>query len=73
MLELIDDGGAEEVEFDEGYIHVTCAMEDFGNMQSKISELDLDTESAELRRIPTTTVELPDSDFVSVIEDHRGF
>lgn len=61
-LEFID-GGAEEVEFNEGYAHVTCAMEDFGNMQSKLEEMSLEAENAELQRIPTTTVELSDEDF----------
>lgn len=66
-LELID-GGAEEVEFNEDLIHVTCAMEDFGNMQTKIDELGLEVENAELQRIPTTTVSLPDDQFQSVIK-----
>lgn len=66
-LELID-GGAEEVEFNEDLIHVTCAMEDFGNMQRKTEELNLDVENAELQRIPTTTVSLPDDQFASVMK-----
>jgi len=66
-LELID-GGAEEVEFNEGYIHVTTAMEDFGNMQSKLDELGLEAESAELQRIPSTTVDLSDEEFQSVMK-----
>lgn len=61
-LELID-GGAEEVEFGEGYVHVTSAMEDFGNMQAKLDELNLEAENAELQRIPATTVGLSDEDF----------
>lgn len=66
-LELID-GGAEEVEFNEGYIHVTTAMEDFGNMQSKLDALGLEAESAELQRIPSTTVDLNDEEFQSVMK-----
>jgi len=66
-LELID-GGAEEVEFNEEYIHVTCAMEDFGNMQTKVEELGLESESAELERIPTTTVDLGDEEFGQVMK-----
>lgn len=66
-LELID-GGAEEVEFDEGYAQVTCAMEDFGNMQHKLESLGLEAETAELQRIPTTTVSLDDEQFTSVMK-----
>ena len=40
-LELID-GGAEEVEFNDGLMHITCQMEDFGLMQSKLEELKLE-------------------------------
>ena len=66
-LELID-GGAEEVEFNENMAHVTCAMEDFGNMQKKVEEMNLNVESAELQRIPTTTVSLSDDEFSKVMK-----
>ncbi|RDV15728.1 YebC/PmpR family DNA-binding transcriptional regulator [Pontibacter diazotrophicus] len=66
MLELAD-GGAEEVEFEEDYITVYCAMEDFGAMQKKIEELNLDLESAELQRIPQTTVTVDDPEAVRQI------
>lgn len=65
-LELID-GGAEEVEYHENMAHVTCAMEDFGNMQRKMEDLNLNVESAELQRIPTTTVSLEDEEFNKVM------
>ena len=66
-LELID-GGAEEVEFSEEYVEVTCAMEDFGNMQGKLETLSLESESAELQRVPTTMVKLNDEDFAKVMK-----
>ena len=66
-LELID-GGAEEVEFQEGLGHITCAMEDFGNMQKKLEELGFEAESAELQRIPNTYVELDDDVFSRVMK-----
>lgn len=66
-LELID-GGAEEIEFNEDYIHVTCAMEDFGNMQTKLDELNMEAETAELQRIPTTMVDLGDEEFAQVMK-----
>ena len=61
-LELID-GGAEDVEFNEGLMHITCQMEDFGLMQSKLEDLKLEPESAELQRIPNTSLELDDNAF----------
>ncbi|MCB0496568.1 MAG: YebC/PmpR family DNA-binding transcriptional regulator [Cyclobacteriaceae bacterium] len=66
-LELID-GGADEVEFDDGFISITCAMEDFGNMQSKLDELGLEAENAELERIPNTFVSLDDEAFEKVMK-----
>lgn len=66
-LELID-GGAEDVEVEEGIITITSAMEDFGNMQKKLEELDLEAENAELERIPNTYVNLSDEDFAKVIK-----
>jgi YebC/PmpR family DNA-binding regulatory protein len=69
MLELID-GGAEEVEFDRenNYVQVSTAMENFGSLQNKLEALNIDTETAELQRIPTTTVKLEDDDFPSVMK-----
>jgi len=64
-LELID-AGAEEVENDQGYFHVTCSIEDFGNLQRKLELLNIETENAELQRIPNTTVALEDEDLTKV-------
>ena len=74
-LEMID-AGAEEVEFEEGFVTVYCAMEDFGAMQKKIEEMQLEVESAELQRIPNTTVAVEDREalrkilrFIDALED----
>lgn len=61
-LELID-GGAEDVVVEDGFMTVTSAMEDFGNMQKKLEELGLEAENADLERIPNTHVQLSDDDF----------
>lgn len=66
-LEVID-GGAEEVEFEEDYIHVTCAMEDFGQLQKKLEDMEITTETAELQRIPKTYVQLNDEAFQKVMK-----
>ncbi len=64
-LELID-GGAEEIETEDGYFHITCSLEDFGNLQRKLETMDIEPESAELQRIPNTTVSLDDEQLVKV-------
>jgi YebC/PmpR family DNA-binding regulatory protein len=50
-LELID-AGLEEVEEAEDHLIVYTAMEDFGNMQKKLEEMNIEPESSELQRIP---------------------
>lgn len=53
-MELID-GGAEEVEREEGSVFVYTNFEDFGNMQKKLEELEIEVKSAEAQRIPNNT------------------
>ena len=67
MLEIID-AGAEDVEFEEDMAVVTCAKDDFGNMQKKLDGMDVEIENGELQRIPGTTVELGDEEFKSVMK-----
>jgi len=66
-LELID-GGADEMEIEENLAIVTCAMEEFGNLQSKLENLNIESETAELQRIPTTTVTLDNEAFQKVMK-----
>ncbi|KAA9332599.1 YebC/PmpR family DNA-binding transcriptional regulator [Adhaeribacter soli] len=56
-LEMID-AGAEDVVFEDEFITVYTAFEDFGAMQKKVEEMGLEGESAEVQRIPKTTVAL---------------
>ena len=56
-LEVID-AGAEDITEDEGIITVITSMEDFGRMQKKLEELEIEVESAQLERIPHETVNL---------------
>lgn len=64
-LELID-AGAEDIENADGYLHITCAMEDFGSLQRKLESLNIEAENAELQRVPNTTVEL-DNEALSTV------
>ncbi|MBT3423053.1 MAG: YebC/PmpR family DNA-binding transcriptional regulator [Bacteroidetes bacterium] len=66
-LELID-AGAEDIELDDNYITVTSAREDFGSMQKKLDELNIEVENAGLKRIPNNTKELNVEDFQSVMK-----
>lgn len=56
-LEMID-AGAEDIEEEEGIITVTTSLEDFGRMQKKLEEMNIEVENAELQRIPNDTVSL---------------
>ncbi|MEQ9063227.1 MAG: YebC/PmpR family DNA-binding transcriptional regulator [Vicingaceae bacterium] len=54
-MELID-GGADDVEKDDDVLMAYTTFENFGNMQKKLENLGVEVESAELQRIPNTTV-----------------
>lgn len=56
-LEIID-AGVEEVELVDDTLMITTPMEEFNNVQLKLAEMGLETESAELQRIPNDTIEL---------------
>jgi len=66
-LEMID-AGAEDVETSDGYMQITCALPDFGSIQSKLEELGIELENAELQRMPNTTVKLDDDSFKKVMK-----
>lgn len=57
-LEMID-AGAEEIEEDDDEIIITSSFEDFGSMNHKFEELNIEPESANLQRLPNTTKTLP--------------
>lgn len=54
----VADAGAEDVENDGEFYNVTCPFEAFGAVSAKLDELKVEVESAELQRIPTTTVQV---------------
>jgi YebC/PmpR family DNA-binding regulatory protein len=59
-LELID-AGAEELDVDEETreVEVTVDLVNFGEMQKKLEELNIEVKQAYLERIPTTTTKAP--------------
>ncbi len=53
-MEIID-AGAEDIILEDDLFTITTAMEDFGNMVKKLEQLNIESESASLQRIPRTT------------------
>ena len=66
-LEMID-VGADDVSEDDGFITVMCPLADFGNIQKKLEELQIEPENAELQRIPNTLVALEDQDLLKIMK-----
>jgi YebC/PmpR family DNA-binding regulatory protein len=56
-LEMID-AGAEDFEVEGDRITVTCAKEDFGSVNRKLNDLEIEPEEAGLKRIPHDTKKL---------------
>jgi YebC/PmpR family DNA-binding regulatory protein len=56
-LALID-AGAEDIDSDGDFITITCAKDDFGSVNRKLLELEIEPEEAGLKRIPNDTKEL---------------
>jgi YebC/PmpR family DNA-binding regulatory protein len=52
------DAGAEDIELEDEYFSITTAMEYFGTMMKRLEEMNITPESAQLERIPVTTVSL---------------
>tara|TARA_B100000927_G_scaffold279025_1_gene262261 strand:+ start:196 stop:933 length:738 start_codon:yes stop_codon:yes gene_type:complete len=61
-MEMID-AGAEDVEFNEDLITVFSVMEDFGNIQKKLNDLEIEPKEAGLQRIPNNMKDTSKSNF----------
>jgi YebC/PmpR family DNA-binding regulatory protein len=46
------DSGADDPELADGYLHLTCRLEDFGAVQRQLDDLQLVAEEAGLQRVP---------------------
>lgn len=66
-LELIE-GGATTIEKEEETIYVYTDFTDFGTMNSKLEELDIEPKNAELQRIPLNTIELPPEEAKKILD-----
>ena len=73
-MEMID-AGAEDVEVEDGIFTVICEMEEFGNISKKLQELQIEPLEAGLKRIPSTTKAVNQSNYpkfeklIDTIED----
>lgn len=70
-LEIID-AGVEEIEEENDFYVITTALEDFGAVQKKLEELNIQPENAELQRIPNNTTKLSPPEamkFLKMIDD----
>ncbi|RPE09622.1 YebC/PmpR family DNA-binding transcriptional regulator [Chitinophaga lutea] len=67
-LELIDFGLEEIGEDSEGNIIIRATFNEFGNMAKALEEKGLNVISSELKRIPSTTVELGEEQAKEVLE-----
>jgi YebC/PmpR family DNA-binding regulatory protein len=66
-LEMMD-AGAEDIELEDDSFVVYAEKEDFGAVQSKLEEMGITPEEASLERIPTTTKEIDEETFESVMK-----
>ncbi len=66
-LEIID-AGVEEIDLEDDTFIITTPMEDFNNVQVKLDEMGLETNSAELQRIPNDTKELDTEKAVQIMK-----
>lgn len=66
-LEIID-AGADDIEVDEETVTITCALEDFGNVNKKLEEMQINVSSADLQRIPNDTKSIPISEAKTVLK-----
>lgn len=67
-LDLIDGGADELEETEDNLISVYTQLENFGQMQTKLDELKIEIKSAELQRLPLTTVKLDDEQVLKVMK-----
>jgi YebC/PmpR family DNA-binding regulatory protein len=50
------EAGAEAIEPEAGYFHITCPLETFGYVQQRLEEMEIAMEDAALQYIPNTSV-----------------
>jgi len=66
QLEMID-AGAEDIEEERDIFVITTSLEDFGSIQKKLEQMEIETENAELQRIPMETKKLPPDKAIKIL------
>ncbi len=66
QLEIID-AGVEDFQIDDEMFTIITPLEEFGNVQKKLEEMNIEPESSELQRIPNDTKELPPEEAVKIV------
>ncbi|MCU0317727.1 MAG: YebC/PmpR family DNA-binding transcriptional regulator [Amoebophilaceae bacterium] len=70
------EAGAEAVEPEEDYFHITCPLGNFGQVQQGLEALRIAIDSASLQYVPNTSITLNESDaakvmkLIDALEDH---
>ena len=67
QMEIID-AGVEDFQVEEETFVITTALEDFGNVQKKLEELNIEPENAELQRIANDTKVLSPDDAIKILK-----
>ncbi|WP_022834423.1 YebC/PmpR family DNA-binding transcriptional regulator [Salisaeta longa] len=68
LFELAVEAGAEDVQTDDDAFVITTSVDAFTDVEGALEDAGLEPESAELTRIPTTTLQLSDDDKASVMK-----
>lgn len=71
------EAGAEAIELEEDYFHITCPLENFGQVQQGLDTLQIAIDSASLQHVPNTSITLNGDDaaqvmkLIDALEDHE--
>jgi len=71
-LEIID-AGVEDIRLEDDMFIITTALENFGSVQKKLEELEVEPENSELVRIPKDTKVLSTADAVKIMRIIESF
>ena len=66
QMEIID-AGVEDFQIEDDVFVITTPLEDFGNVQKKLEELNIEAQNTELQRIPNDTKELAVEDALKIL------
>jgi len=67
QLDIID-AGVEDFQIEDEMFIITCALEDFGNVQKKLEEMGIEPEVSELQRIPNKTKNLTVNESLKIMK-----